>query len=194
MLCFSFGTSCTLSGTGAGGLTWCGLSWQDGAWVPCDLGAPILRALLQQARRQVNPEEWRQEGVSPHSLAHGTHVPPRVNHPRERLGACPGCCRQHAFLPGPTQQGWGRAPAGGLGAAGCCRVLPVPAPSKGCAAFRIFSSHCHSNRLGAWVPAMPAPASRIPQPSCPQPSPPGPGHCRYGPARPTQHSVVFGEL
>lgn len=117
-----------------------------------------------------------------------------VNHPRERLGACPGCCRQHAFLPGPTQQGWGRAPAGGSGAAGCCRVLPVPAPSKGCAAFRIFSSHCHSNRLGAWVPAMPAPASRIPQPSCPQPSPPGPGHCRYGPARPTQHSVVFGEL
>lgn len=43
---------------------------------------------------------------------------------------------------------------------GCYRVLPVPAPSKGCAAFCIFSSHCHSNRLGAWVPALPAPASR----------------------------------
>lgn len=62
---------------------------------------------------------------------------------------------------------------------GCCRVLPVPAPSKGCAAFCIFSSHCHSNRLGAWVPALPAPASR----SHPAHSP-----CLGAPGLPARHS------
>lgn len=159
VLCFSFGSGCTLSGTGTGALAWHGLSQQEGARVLCEVGAPILWASLGQARRQVTPEGWGQEGASPHSLAHCTHVPPRfgVDHPRECLGACPGCCGQdhpppgaHTAGMGPCTRRWVR----------CRRVLPVPAPSKGCAAFCISSSHCHSNRLGAWVPAMPAPASR----------------------------------
>ena len=159
MLCFSFGTGCILSGTGLGALARCGLSRQEGAWVSCELGAPILRASLGQARRQVSPEGWRQEGASPHSPARCTHVPPRfgVNHISECLGACPGCCRQDHLPPGARVAGPGPCTRRWVG---CCRVLPVPAPSEGCAAFCISSSHCHSNRLGAWVPAMLAPASR----------------------------------
>lgn len=126
---------------------------------PREVGAAILQASLGQARRQLSPEGWRQEGASPLSPAHCTHVLPRfgVSHPREHLVACPGCCRQDHLPPGAGVAGMGPCTRRRVG---CCRVLPVPASSKGCAAFCISSSHCHSNRLCAWVPAMPAPASR----------------------------------
>lgn len=159
VLCFSFGSGCTLSGTGMGALAWRGLSRQEGACMLREVRAAILWASLGQAQRQLSPEGWRQEGASPLSAAHCTHVLLRfgVSHPRERLVACPGCCGKDRLPP--------RAGVAGMGPhtcrwVECCWVLPVPASSKGCAAFCISSSHCHSNRLGAWVPAMPAPTSR----------------------------------
>lgn len=155
MLC-SFRSGCIQSRTGTGALAWKGLSWQEGAWLSCEVGAPIPWASLGQARRQVRTKGWRWEEASPRSPARRTHIPPRfgVNHPRERLGAVPWVLQA-----GPPSS---RGLYGGDGAVHLQvgRVLPIPAPSEGCAAFCISSSHCHSNRLGAWVPAMPAPASR----------------------------------
>lgn len=159
----------------------------------CEVGAAILRASLGQARMQVSPKGWRQEGASPHSPARRTHVPPRfgVHHPREHLGACPECCGHDHLLPGAhaaetrlCARRW----------VGCCRVLPVPAPSEGCAAFCISSSHCHSNRLGAWVPAMPAPASRAAILPAALAAGPRVLPARHDTARPAHRSVVFREL
>lgn len=101
-----------------------------------------------------------------------------VAHPTEHPSERPGCCR--------LDPGTGLSPRGWVG---CRRVLPVPAPSAGCAAFCISSSHCHSNRRSAWVPAVPAPASRSAILAHR-----GGGRCRHGTARLARLGTAFGEV
>lgn len=117
----------------------------------------------------------------PHAPASLSSHPPR-GHPPQGSSRCPHMVPQTGH-----PSGAGAVAPGLRSTAG--RVLPVPAPAAGCAAFCIFSSHRHSNRLRAWVPAAPAPASRSAI------LPPGPGWqvlpARCGAAR---HGLSSWEL
>lgn len=135
-----------------------------GALVPCSEELPSCRQGWMEAastRRSI-----------PTLLPRCPHTPPPRCHPPQGSSRCP-----HTVPQAGHPSGAGAVVPGLRSAAGrVLRVLPIPAPAAGCAAFCIFSSHRHSNRLGAWVPAAPAPASRSAI------LPPGPGR-RVLPAR-----------
>lgn len=190
VLCFFFEAWCTLSGTGAGAITWCGFSWKDGAWVPCKLGAPILWASLQEVLRQSTLKDGgRKEHLPIPWLTALTSHPGLGQSPQGALKCMPWVL-QAACLPprASAAERGGCAPAGGSGAAGCCPSLPPPKDvplSASSAPIAIATG----SALGYPLCRLPHPAAILPTALAS-----GPRGCQHGTARPALHSVVLGEL